>query len=455
MAYIDPLHYNMNYMFIQLIKDSLNEYAYAAELAGLSYVLTSSKLGINLSIKGYNDKQHVLLQKIIERLTNFEIEPKRFEILKEELRRCLRNFRAEQPHRHAIYYTSLLIAERIWSNDELLNCVDEITIDGVHEMIPRLLSRVHIEALMHGNLTKKHALHLMNIVENALKSNMNTKHLMPSQLSRDREIQLSDGCHYVYEVTNEVHSCSSVETYYQCGVQETRANMLLELLCALIAEPCFNFLRTQEQLGYIVHSGVRRTNGAQGIRILVQSDKSPCYIDGKIETFVQYFDRYIQEMNNEEFQNHIDSLSSIRLEKPKKLSIQTAKYWLEIVSRHYNFDRDNVEVACLATITKEELYAYFKELIAPDAPKRKKLSVHVTASSTKSTHETSVDLQFPYVPEQESSGDGLIPPPPAFRPPVKIDNVIAFKNSLGLYPLVPPYIHIPSPFFNVPEKSKL
>lgn len=57
------------------------------------------------------------------------------------------------------------------------------------------------------------------------------------------------GCHYVYEAINEVHSSSSVETYYQCGVHETRANMLLELLADILAEPCFNYLRTQEQLG--------------------------------------------------------------------------------------------------------------------------------------------------------------------------------------------------------------
>lgn len=43
-------------------------------------------------------------------------------------------------------------------------------------------------------------------------------------------------------------------------------------------------------LGYIVCSGARRSFGAQGIRILVQSDKQPSYVDGKIEAFIQYFD---------------------------------------------------------------------------------------------------------------------------------------------------------------------
>ncbi len=40
-----------------------------------------------------------------------------------------------------------------------------------------------------------------------------------------------------------------MEIYYQCNVQETHTNMLLELFCQIIHEPCFDILRTQEQLG--------------------------------------------------------------------------------------------------------------------------------------------------------------------------------------------------------------
>lgn len=40
---------------------------------------------VQLGIGGYNHKQHVLLSKIMEKLTNFQIDPKRFEILKENV----------------------------------------------------------------------------------------------------------------------------------------------------------------------------------------------------------------------------------------------------------------------------------------------------------------------------------------------------------------------------------
>ena len=34
-------------------------------------------------VKGYNDKQHILLKKIIEKMATFEIDEKRFDIIKE------------------------------------------------------------------------------------------------------------------------------------------------------------------------------------------------------------------------------------------------------------------------------------------------------------------------------------------------------------------------------------
>ena len=50
-----------------------------------------------------------------------------------------------------------------------------------------------------------------------------------------------------------MHNSSSLEIYYQCGLQSTESNALLELTCQIIGDQCFNVLRTQEQLGQ--HSG--------------------------------------------------------------------------------------------------------------------------------------------------------------------------------------------------------
>jgi len=41
----------MAYLYLELLKDSLNEYAYAAELAGLNYDLQNTVYGMYVSIQ--------------------------------------------------------------------------------------------------------------------------------------------------------------------------------------------------------------------------------------------------------------------------------------------------------------------------------------------------------------------------------------------------------------------
>ncbi|KAM7330151.1 hypothetical protein ACRRTK_011764 [Alexandromys fortis] len=430
--YADPLHCNMTYLFIRLLKDDLKEYTYAARLSGLSYAIASGMNAILLSVKGYNDKQPILLKKITEKMATFEIDKKRFEIIKEAYMRSLNNFRAEQPHQHAMYYLRLLMTEVAWTKDELKEALDDVTLPRLKAFIPQLLSRLHIEALLHGNITKQAALGIMQMVEDTLIEHAHTKPLLPSQLVRYREVQLPDRGWFVYQQRNEVHNNCGIEIYYQTDMQSTSENMFLELFCQIISEPCFNTLRTKEQLGYIVFSGPRRANGIQGLRFIIQSEKPPHYLESRVEAFLLTMEKVIEDMTEEAFQKHIQALAIRRLDKPKKLSAECAKYWGEIISQQYNYDRDNIEVAYLKTLTKDDIIKFYKEMLAVDAPRRHKVSVHVLAREMDSC---------PVVGEFPSQNDVNLSEAPALPQPEVVHNMTEFKRGLPLFPLVKPHIN--------------
>uniref|UniRef100_A0A8D3CVB7 Insulin-degrading enzyme n=1 Tax=Scophthalmus maximus TaxID=52904 RepID=A0A8D3CVB7_SCOMX len=431
-AYVDPLHCNMAYLYLELLKDSLNEYAYAAELAGLNYDLQNTVYGMYLSVKGYNDKQHILLKKIIEKMATFEVDEKRFDIIKEAYMRSLINFRAEQPHQHAMYYLRLLMTEVAWTKDELREALDDVTLLRLKAFLPQLLSRLHIETLLHGNITKESALGMMQMVEDTLIEHAHTKPLLPSQLIRYREVQVPDGGWYVYQQRNEVHNNCGIEIYYQTDMQTTHDNMLLELFCQIISEPCFNTLRTKEQLGYIVFSGPRRANGVQGLRFIIQSEKAPHYLESRVEAFLCTMEKAVEEMNDEAFQKHIQALAIRRLDKPKKLSAECAKYWGEIISQQYNFDRDNIEVGYLKTLTKENVIQFYTDRLTVGAQKRHKVSVHVLSREMDSC---------PIVGEFPAQNDVNLAPAPSLPQPTLVQDMTEFKRSLPLFPLVKPHIN--------------
>uniref|UniRef100_A0A3B3DJ11 Insulin degrading enzyme n=1 Tax=Oryzias melastigma TaxID=30732 RepID=A0A3B3DJ11_ORYME len=308
----------------------------------------------------------------------------------------------------------------------------DVSLPRLKAFIPQLLSRLHIEALIHGNITKESALSMMQMVEDTLIEHAHIKPLLPSQLIRYREVQVPDGGWFVYQQRNEVHNNCGIEIYYQTDMQTTHDNMLLELFCQIISEPCFNTLRTKEQLGYIVFSGPRRANGVQGLRFIIQSEKAPHYLESRVEAFLLSMEKVLEEMNEEAFQKHIQALAIRRLDKPKKLSAECAKYWGEIISQQYNFDRDNIEVAHLKTLTKEAIINFYRERLTVQALKRHKVSVHVLSREMDSC---------PIVGEFPSQNDFNLAPAPSLPQPTQIQDMTEFKRSLPLFPLAKPQIN--------------
>jgi len=434
-AYVDPLSVNLNFLFVSLFQDALNEWTYAADIAGLGYNLENSIYGLYLGIRGYNDKQETLLNKLINKMVTFEVDPKRYEIIKEKYKRALVNFKAEQPHQHAIYFTSVLMAEQMWTKEELLKSLDEeVTIEKLREFIPKLLSRLYVEGLSYGNLSSQDAQKQLELIVSTLREEAKTQPLLPAQHRRLREVVLPDQTAYVYNRVNQVHASSSVELYYQVGLQETRTNAILELFCQIVNEPAFDTLRTKEQLGYIVFSGVRRSNGVQGLRVIVQSDQSASYVDDRIEAFLAKMGSEILDgsLTQEQFDNHVKALATKRLEKPKKLSAQAARWWGEVVCQQFNFDRDVVETEVLKTLTLEDVRQFYRDFIAVDAPKRRKMATLVSPEAENQ-------------PEKDSGSkdakemSGLNPVPTNLTSPTIIQDPITLKANLGLYPNAKPY----------------
>jgi insulysin len=429
-AYMDPHHANLTYMFVMLFKDQLNEYVYAAELAGLGYSLSNIKAGVTLALKGYNEKQGVLLDKIMEKLAGFTVDEKRFHVLKEAYARGLKNFQAEQPHQHAVYYNSVVLSERVWHKEELMSALERLTVEEVTEFIPRLLGSLHIECMVYGNCTAESATKIYTGLVDKLKQQCATRALLPSQLIKEREVELKDVAS-LYTTTNAVHKSSCIESYYQTGLQDTKLNMLLELFSQIINEGCYNQLRTQEQLGYIVFSGVRRSNGAQGFRVIVQSERHPEYLDSRIEAFLGSLEKSLGELEEEEFKKQVEALATKRLERPKKLSVRNGRYWSEILSQHYNFDRDAVEVEVLRGLTKEDVLMFYRTHIA-DTSSRRKLSCQVVSTCEGGAGHPDTKTEEPLEAE-----NGL----KESRKPRIVTDITAFKSSLPLFPLAQPSVH--------------
>lgn len=49
MGTIDPIHANLNSLYVRLVEDSLTEFVYPAQLGGLQYELNAAHYGIEVT----------------------------------------------------------------------------------------------------------------------------------------------------------------------------------------------------------------------------------------------------------------------------------------------------------------------------------------------------------------------------------------------------------------------
>ncbi|RIA87766.1 Metalloenzyme, LuxS/M16 peptidase-like protein [Glomus cerebriforme] len=384
LANTTPIHHVRTRLYTELVKDALNEYLYNAEIAGVSYNLNYQIQGLVLRLNGYNDKLPILLEKIVIKMKNLKVDPERFSLIKERIQRGYKNSLLDSPHQQSTYYLNYLTNDNIWTNEEKLEVLENIKYEDIEMFYPELLGHLFIESLIHGNILKDDAIKMLQKVEEILQP----KALLPSQLIGSRSVLIPEGKKFIYQrnVFDINNINSAIEYYIQIGDPMNKELRTKSSLVAQIAnEPCFDQLRTKEQLGYIVTSGTKSQVSSLGFKLKIQSERDSIHLENRIEDFLNKLQTIIENMSEQEYQKQIQSLIVKKLEKPKNLSQESFRYWNHIKSGYYDFEQVDTDVEELRKIEKQDLLEFYKKFINPNSPVYKKLSVHLRSQKSNKT----------------------------------------------------------------------
>ncbi|KAH8114098.1 insulin-degrading enzyme [Phellopilus nigrolimitatus] len=372
----------MTRLYTDLVEDALSEYTYDAGLAGLSYNFGSTLMGLYISLSGYTDKLPLITQHVLEKIKNLEIKKDRLAVIKEEVKQQWENLFLGQPYQLSDYYGRYLLADRQFMLSEKLAEIEGkptsfcITVEEMREHTKTLLSQFKYLVLVNGNLRKEDAIRIAFMSEDILSAQPVPESELPQELSR----LLPKACNYIWElqVPNPNETNASISYYCHVGsISNARLRTTFRLMAQITAEPAFNVLRTQEQLGYIVHSSEWQSVESIGLRIVVQSEKDPKYLESRIEAFLVHMRGVFDTMDDTQFEEQKKGLIHEWTEKLKNLNEETARFWSRIASGYLDFSRHERDAALLEKVTKADVLAMFKEFIDPASPNRSKLSIHM------------------------------------------------------------------------------
>jgi insulysin len=139
--------------------------------------------------------------------------------------------------------------------------------------------------------------------------------------------------------------------------------------------PCYEQLRTTEQLGYLVWSFARSTFGIRSMNILIQSGThSPRDLSCRVNAFLVGFRRTVEKLADRNPGSSTKSewdqfLTTLQLEYRKKdVSMSDAfnRFWGEIDNETFEPMFDRVRQLCkiVPSLTPDDLLKFYNEMIA-------------------------------------------------------------------------------------------
>ncbi|KAJ9080454.1 metalloprotease [Entomophthora muscae] len=380
-AYATPRLFICLELLKDIVTENLAEYGYDAQMAGLNYEIDVQYRGINIMVHGYSHKLEKLLYEIIGHLKTPKFTETTFSMCKEKMIRSLKNSRMNAPVNHAGYFTSYSMLEKMWTNEEKAAEAPHITVEELTLFAKSFFSRAHVETLVVGNYLPQDCLKMVKNVQGLF----DFTPLHKAEIPIRRNVLLDESsCSLVHEmeVFDPSNVNSAIEFYLDIyAYPETELRAYTELICHMIAEPAFNQLRTVEQLGYIVFGGSRSFASRGGIRILIQSERDPVYLESRIECFLIQFKDQVAAYSPEEFQSRLKSLIDHKLKKDENLGQLVRRDWDSISSRFYDFDSIQKLVDALKTATLEKTVAVIEEYMLKASPRRRKFSLHMRSQT--------------------------------------------------------------------------
>lgn len=272
-----------------------------------------------------------------------------------------------QVYQHAIYYMdqSLEAVPTPRTIEQRMMELEQLTIaDLIAFHKKNFLSTSGLQIMVHGNVAPEQAIELGKAIPQILRGSSEPIAEAPplkaaAPTLQQRIVQFPRDTSLVFrgKSWNEENTNHCALQYYPFGIVDLPTNACLSLLRHLIAEPAYNQLRTQEQLGYVVHSQLKTSGDhVKALVLLVQGEaKDPVHMDERMRLFWQSVRTQLVEMPDDEFLSHRKALYENFMESKKNLLQESASHWNHITNQTYHFDRIPDIAKHLQTRTKQDV----------------------------------------------------------------------------------------------------
>ncbi|MEQ2225058.1 hypothetical protein ILYODFUR_013605 [Ilyodon furcidens] len=371
-------------LMVNILSHNLAEPAYEAEVAQLEYKLVAGEYGLIIKVKGFNHKLPLLFHLIVDHLAAFSASEEVFSMFTEQLKKTYFNILIK-PEKLSKDVRLLILEHSRWSMVEKYQALMAgLASEELMEFSRSFRAELYAEGLVQGNFSSAESVQFLQYITDKLQFSK-----LPGEVPVTFRVVELPPKHHICKVKslNKGDANSEVTVYYQSGPKALREHTLMELMVMHMEEPCFDFLRTKETLGYHVYPTCRNTSGVLGFSVTVETQATKFnseLVELKIEEFLVSYGEKLSALTEEAFNTQVTALVKLKECEDTHLGEEVDRNWAEVVTQQYVFDRLNKEIDALKQMSRDELISWYQEHRGATS---RKLSVHVVGFGAEENDE--------------------------------------------------------------------
>lgn len=345
-------------LYVAMLKDAVNEYAYEAQLAGLGFDLYRHAQGISLRVSGYTDKQQVLLQALVEDIQHIKLDERRFDNIRHDLIRQLHNRKAQRPASQVMVDVREALLPGTWSETALAAALASVDRKQLGAFAQAFWRSAQSRMLVYGNYSLDDAKAMAAIVKPLLTgANAAVMESLPV-------VKLSPGQALLYPVSVE-HGDTVVAWYLQAQGDSWRDRAATALTAKMMESGFFQELRTEQQLGYIVSAFYYPQRDVPGLMMLVQSPVASA--TGVVEAMERFFEQVPSSISIEQFERNKAALIGEIMEPDKNLWERAEFYWQALARGDEWFESREKMMSSVMELNYSKWKAYVEQVFKKNA----------------------------------------------------------------------------------------
>ncbi|MFK7823004.1 MAG: insulinase family protein [Oligoflexales bacterium] len=388
----DPKAKIMSLLYTMALSEGLNEWNYDISLAGLNYTVSRTDRGIQLDFSGYAESIPHLMEELVSKLTTISIDEKRFDSLKNDLKRNIANARLDVAYQQLLYEIKFLSSKSLIHRDEIYNpssdidLITPVTLNALKEYVSKLYSDIGIEGSAYGSLRPDDLQKAIQTYYTKLKVKP-----IPEALRKQVEtIKFKAGNPKAKLIASDSHNhCWGSSA--QFGLRDPKLNAAIRVGHAHLKTSFFTELRTKQQLGYVVYSGLNHSEKSLGMLFLVQSsDYNPFLISNKVEQWKDSALKELETLSEEQLQAYKQAVASELRESDKTMAEKHQTNIFETIILEGQFQYKEKIASAVESLNKEKVLSAFKQAFSQEAEAY--LSVYLYSKKDQSRLEIREEL---------------------------------------------------------------